>query len=253
MSVDQTTVKPGLMRRLTFLGLAVLCYWLGALVSLYFVAFVAGVGVPRSAAWPVRMDGLAALVIDVVLLLLWGLQHSLMARARFKAVCACWIPAPLERSVYVLVSSLMLALLMAAWQPLGGVLWRWDSAWAQALVWTLFGLGWLITASATMVTNHAELLGLRQCWSYVRGRVHQPVALTEGLWYRWVRHPMMLGLLLAFWSVPVMQGGQFLFALGMSAYVLIGIHFEERALAQSLGPAYTAYQQRTARLIPGLY
>ena len=184
------------------------------------------------------------------MLLLFGLQHSVMPRAGFKRWLTSWMPAPMERSTYVLATSLVLMLIFACWQPLPGMLW---SATAPALVATLWGLnalGWGLVLLATFLTNHFDLFGLRQIWLNLVGTTYGPVPFREILLYRWIRHPMMLGLFIAFWAWPTMTMSHFVFSLGMSVYILVGIHFEERGLRRELGQPYRDYAARTGRFLP---
>jgi protein-S-isoprenylcysteine O-methyltransferase Ste14 len=253
LMASQPAAAHSWVHRTLVLCCGLLAYLLGAAVTLYFVGFLAGWGVPHSLASEPDLPAGVAVLVDVGLLLVWGLQHSVMARPGFKLALRPWVPACLERSLYVLVSSVGLALLMVAWQPIAGTVWHLSSALAQGLVWSLFALGGLITTVATVQTDHMDLLGLRQCWLFFQGRPHTAPDFVQGLLYRWIRHPMMLGFLIAMWATPHMQLGHLVFALGMSIYVLIGIYFEERDAERLLGDHYRTYRAHTARLIPGLY
>lgn len=228
-------------------------YLLFFAVFLYLIAFVGDIIVPQSVSSEARMDAPLALLINLGLIILWGVQHTVMARDGFKQKIAPIIPQPIERSTYVLASTLVLALLMYAWQPIDGVIWQVETPLAASLLWGVFGIGWVLVLLSTFLTDHFDLFGLRQTWLHLVKKTYTPVNFTESLLYQWIRHPMMLGLLLAFWAIPVMTAGHLVFSLGMTVYILMGIHFEEKGLAASIGADYTEYQKRTARIIPKIY
>jgi protein-S-isoprenylcysteine O-methyltransferase Ste14 len=222
-------------------------------VFLYLIAFNAEVLVPKTLSSAAGMDAAMALLINLALLLLWGVQHSVMARGWFKEAIASVIPHHTERSTYVLTSSVVLAVLMYAWQPIEGTVWQVDNLIMTYVLWGVFGLGWTLVLISTFLTDHFDLFGLRQTWFHFIEKTYSSVGFTERLFYRWIRHPMMLGLLMAFWAVPSMTIGHLVFSVGMSVYTLLGIHFEEKGLAATLGTDYVAYQQRTSRVIPKIY
>lgn len=229
-------------------------YLLSNAVSLGCLLFLANLWLPTTvdqSPWPALPWPLAALM-DVGLLVLFGLQHSVMARAGFKAQLHRIVPPHLERSIYVIVSSLGLAVLIVFWQPIPAILWQAESPLPAHLLWALYAGGWLLVAASTYMINHYELFGLAQIWRHVRG-LPAPADdfRTPGL-YRYVRHPLYLGWLVVFWATPVMSAGHLLFAAGMSAYILIGMAYEERDLLRSFGAAYRDYRARVPALIPGL-
>ncbi|MCE8022847.1 isoprenylcysteine carboxylmethyltransferase family protein [Halomonas sp. MCCC 1A11058] len=238
------------MRWVTMLY-AVVAYLVFWLCSAYLIGFTADILVPRTVNHgPVSETG-QALLINASLMLMFGVQHSIMARQGFKRWCRAWIPEPMERSTYVLSSSLMLGLLYWGWRPLPYTLWWVEGGLAVAL-WCLFVLGWALVVHATFLISHGELLGVSQAYRRLRGRaLHEIGFRTPGL-HRLVRHPLMSGLLLAFWSTPHMTVGHFCFAAGMSLYILIGIHFEERSLVRAFGDRYRVYQATTPMLVPSL-
>jgi protein-S-isoprenylcysteine O-methyltransferase Ste14 len=247
------TPPRSLWMRIGVMAYGVLSYLLCAVVSLYMLAFIAGIVVPRSLSSDPRMPVAGALLLDIALMILWGVQHSVMARTWFKDAVSRFVPQPIERSTYVLASSIVLGLLMHGWQPIGAVVWRVESVLFQVALWALFASGWVLVMVSTLLTDHFDLLGLRQAWLWCVDRPYTPVQFTQAYGYRWIRHPMMLGLLVSFWATPVMTLGHLVFSIGMSLYVLMGIHFEERAMAATMGGDYAAYQNRTARLIPKIY
>jgi len=191
-----------------------------------------------------------ALMINIALILLFGLQHSIMARSGFKDWLKRTLPVAAERSVYVLVSSLVLILLFWQWRPIPTVIWSVESQPLLGLLWTVFAAGFGMVFVATWLIDHFELFGLRQVWSRFRERPFQPPRfVTPGI-YRIVRHPLYLGFLLAFWATPLMTVGHLVFALGMTAYILIGVKLEERDLERYLGANYRRYQQQVPQLVP---
>jgi protein-S-isoprenylcysteine O-methyltransferase Ste14 len=251
---------PSFGRRLFFLAYGLVCYAAFLGVIAYALGFVGGFWEVLGLAGPAfrTMDtgsatdaSAAAWAIDFGLLALFALQHSVMARRGFKAWWTRVVPAPIERSTYVLASSLALALLFWQWRPLGtGVVWEVSPGpWQVALV-ALSGLGWLIALLATFLIDHFELFGLRQVWRAFRGLPAPPSGfVTPGL-YRLVRHPLYTGFLIAFWATPRMTVSHFVFALGSTLYILAAVRLEERDLVAVFGDTYRAYQKRVRMLVP---
>ncbi|MBW7903753.1 MAG: isoprenylcysteine carboxylmethyltransferase family protein [Rhodocyclaceae bacterium] len=219
-------------------------------VVLYCVGFLGNFLVPLSIDAGRAPDAPGALPIDLALLALFGVQHSLMARPGFKAWMTRRVHASLERATYVVLSSAALAFVMWQWRPLPAIVWQVDAAWAQTALWLLFAAGWTLALAATFFTDHFELLGVKQALAYFRGRPYVPGEFREAAVYRWVRHPIMLGQIVAFWATPTMSAGHLLFAAAMLAYTLVGLYFEERDLVAAHGDAYRDYQRRTPKLIP---
>lgn len=193
-----------------------------------------------------------ALLINVGLMVLWGVPHSLMARQGFKRWWTRIVPKAMERSIYMLQAGLLMALLIWQWRPMPGVIWQVEGLAERTLIWALFGLGWVIAFIATVLINHFELTGLQQSWAYLRKKEAVAPNFRTPLLYKVVRHPMQLGVLIAFWAAPTMTVGRLVFALGMTAYIVIGLRFEERDLLRRFGERYRAYQATTPMLIPGL-
>ena len=239
------------MRALLSILYGLAAYLAFSATLLWFIGFCGNLLVPKSvdiggagAAWP------AALATDALLLLLFGLQHSVMARRSFKAWWTSIVPPIVERSTYVVASSLALALVMTCWTPVATpVAWHVDGP-AAALLWTGFAIGWAVVALSTFLLDHFELFGLRQAFSPLARRPAPEVEFRTPLFYRHVRHPLYLGFLVAFWSVPVMTAGHLVFSLGMSAYILVGIAFEERDLVAQFGERYRAYRRQVGMLVP---
>ncbi|HEY4374227.1 MAG TPA: hypothetical protein VGN52_20040 [Burkholderiales bacterium] len=214
----------------------------------YAVGFIGSLVVPKTI--DSGATGPVALFIDIGLVTLFALQHSVMARPGFKAVLARVLPAALERSTYVLASALLLALLCWQWQPLPALLWQVQAPPLRALLYALYAGGWLIAGAATCMISHGDLFGLRQVWAAARGMAYAPVPFARVALYRHVRHPIMLGLLIAFWAAPDMSVGRLLFAALNTAYVFIGTWFEERDLRRAFGADYEAYAREAGMLLP---
>ena len=220
------------------------------LVVMYCVGFACNFPVPLAIDAGRPPDAPGAAAVNVALLALFGLQHSVMARPGFKSWLKRHVATDLERSTYVILSSATLALVMWQWRPLPSVVWQVDASWGRTALWVLFAAGWALAMAATFFTDHFELLGLKQAFAYFRGRPHAPGEFRERAVYRWVRHPIMLGQLVAFWATPTMTVGHLLFAAVMLIYILIGLYFEERDLVATHGDAYRDYRDRTPKLIP---
>jgi len=228
----------------------VICYAGFLASSLYSIGFVGNLVVPRSIdSGPV--GPLATAILGNTLLLgVFALQHSVMARPAFKAWWTRILAPALERSSYVLISSLLLGLLFWQWQAMDGVIWSVESRIGRSVLQALFWLGWLIAFASTFMISHADLFGLRQVWLLLRKRHYTPVQFKARALYRCVRHPIMLGYMVAFWATPHMTTGHLLFSLAMTAYILIGIFFEERDLAALHGSAFGRYRKKVPMIIP---
>jgi len=239
------------MRGLLSFLYGIAAYAAGVAALVYFVAFTGNLFVPRSvdvggsAPWP------EALGTDLLLLALFGVQHSLMARRGFKRWWTRVVPPAVERSTYLLATCVMLVLLFRFWMPIETpVVWRVEQGAGVALLWSLFGLGWLLMLVSTYLLDHFELFGLQQVFARLTKRPLPEVQFRTPLLYRYVRHPLYLGLLIGLWFGPVMTAGKLLLAGGLSVYILIGIAFEERDLVRQFGERYRAYRQQVGMLIP---
>lgn len=240
------------MTRTIYVALAALIYALFFATFLYLIGFVADLAVlPATVDRGLAPSGPAAALVDLGLVALFGLQHSAMARQGFKAAWTRIVPEPLERSVYVLTSSIVLLILFALWQPLLTPVWTVGGA-AAILLWVLFAAGWAIVLLSTFLINHFELFGLTQAYSHWRRTSVADPRFRTPLLYRLVRHPLYAGFLIAFWATPAMTVGHVLLAAGLSAYVLIAIRLEERDLGRLFGDDYAAYQASTGMLVPGV-
>lgn len=237
------------MKRTLILVYGVLSYAVFLATFLYAIGFIGGFGVPVSLDSPREIDLGTALAIDLGLLALFAVQHSVMARPAFKRWWTRIVPESAERSTYVLFSSLALILLFAFWQPLGGMVWSVTSQAGVIAMYSLFAAGWLLLLYVTFLIDHFDLFGLRQVWLQFRGRPYSAVPFVTPWLYRQVRHPLYLGWLMIFWATPVMTVSHLVFAVMCTAYILVAIQFEERDLVRD-HPEYSDYQRRVPMLLP---
>jgi protein-S-isoprenylcysteine O-methyltransferase Ste14 len=239
-----------MLKRILIFAYGLACYAVFLATFLYALGFVGNFVVPVTLDGETRLDTGLALAIDIGLLGLFALQHSLMARPFFKRWLTRLIPEPAERSTYVLFSSLALIVMFLCWQPLGGEVWDVkDPVW-RAVLYALFAFGWLLVLVATFLINHFDLFGLRQVWLRLRDRPYQPLEFGTPGPYKLVRHPLYLGWLCAFWATPTMTGTHLLFAFMTTAYILVAIQLEERDLVEALGDDYVQYRRKVPMIVP---
>lgn len=235
------------MKKALALLYGVVCYLVFFGTFLYAIWFVWRLDAPRqfgAAPWP------RSLLINTGLLALFAVQHSLMARQWFKRRWTRLVPSPVERSTYVLVASGVLLLLFHNWQAMPRPIWMVENAAGRFILHGLFGLGWVIVLVSTFLIDHFDLFGLKQVWTYWRGQAYEPPAFQSPGLYKWVRHPIYLGFLIAFWSTPQMTFGHLYFAAMCTAYILVGIQFEERDLIDVHGENYRLYRSGVSMLTP---
>lgn len=241
------------MTRLITLAYGVAVYILFFATFLYLIGFVGNAPfLPRTVDYGVRFTNSAvvSLLVNLTLIALFAVQHTVMARRGFKARWTRIIPPAAERSTYVLVTSLVLILIFWLWQPMPDMLWSVETGFVAYLLWGLFFLGWGLVLLSTFLINHFDLFGLRQVWLNFRQEPETPIPFkTSGL-YRRVRHPIYLGFLLAFWAIPEMSVGHALFSLAMTVYILVGVAYEEKDLIHHFGETYHDYRRRVPMLIP---
>jgi len=238
-----------MFRRVTSFVYGVVCYLIFLATFLYAVGFVGNFAVPKSIDSGREVPFVTALAIDAALLAVFAFQHSIMARQWFKKAWTRIVPPPVERSTYVLFSSLALLLLFWKWQPMGGTVWRVEDRLGSAVLVGLYGCGWLTVLLTTFLINHFDLFGLRQVWLYLTGKPYSSIGFRTPGPYRLVRHPLYVGWLLVSWAAPVMTAAHLVYAIGSTAYILIAIQFEERDLVRFHGE-YAEYRKRVPMMLP---
>lgn len=249
---DSTTREGDVWKRVLVLTYGLICYVTFLGVFVYLAGFLGNLFVSRSMDSPASGPWWLAAVVNLLLVLLFGLQHSVMARPAFKRWWTRFVPRPIERSTYVMMTNLVLIVLFWQWRPMGGILWDVQNPAGRVVLHGLFGLGWLTVLVTTFLINHFDLFGLRQVWLYFRRRPYRAIGFRSPGPYRYVRHPLYVGWLLAFWATPTMTAAHLLFALGMTAYILIAIRYEEQDLVAFHGPEYADYRRQVPMLLPKL-
>jgi protein-S-isoprenylcysteine O-methyltransferase Ste14 len=239
-----------MVRRIAVFGYGVVAYVAFLAVFTYTIGFLANVGVPKGiddgASGPVWL----AVLVDAGLLGLFAVQHSVMARPWFKRWWTRVVPAAIERSTFVLTASAAVALLLWQWRPLPDAVWSVSVGWLRGLLWTLYAAGWIVLVLSTFLIGHFDLFGLRQVLARWRRTAYAEPGFRQPLLYRLVRHPIMVGFLIAFWATPDMSVGRLLFAGAATGYILVAVRFEEHDLRQHLGEQYERYAEQVPRFIP---
>ena len=239
-----------MLKRTLFLAYGLAVYAVFLATFLYTIAFIGGFAVPTRIDGPPVAPLTVSVAIDVALLALFAVQHSVMARRWFKEKWTRIVPVALERSTFVLFSSAALIILDWQWRPLGGSVWSIEQPAARFVLWLLFAFGWMQVLASTFLINHFDLFGLRQVWLYFRGVAYTKVPFAMPAPYRVVRHPLYLGFLIAFWSTPNMTVAHLLFACATTAYIVMAVQFEERDLSREYGAGYDEYRRSVPMLLP---
>jgi methanethiol S-methyltransferase len=238
------------MKRFLTIGYGGAAYALFLAAFLYLIGFVSNLVVPRSIDHGLPAPIGQAVLVNALLVGAFGVQHSVMARPAFKRWWTRIVPSPIERSTYVVLSSAVLVLLYWQWRTMPAVIWDVRQPAARLALWALFWLGWAIALAATFMVSHFDLFGLRQVYLAWRGKPYTHIGFHARLLYRLVRHPLMLGFLIAFWAAPTLTAGHLLFSVAMTGYILIATQLEERDLVAALGDEYRDYRREVPRLVP---
>lgn len=240
-------------KRIAVFAYGVVSYAIFFGTFLYAIGFIGNFFVPKTIDSGPEIPFLDALLINAGILTLFALQHSFMARRGFKQWITRFIPQPAERSTYVLLSSICMVVLFTQWQPMGGVIWNVQDPALQIVLYSLFGLGWLIVLVSTFLINHFDLFGLRQVYLYLVGKEYTPLKFKIQGAYKMVRHPLYVGWLLTFWATPTMTAAHLVFAVATTGYILLAIQLEERDLVAEHGRSYENYRRRVPMIIPSLF
>ena len=238
------------MGRILAVLYGVACYVVFFVTFLYAIGFVGSLVVPKAIDTGAAGPFLPALLTNAVLLGIFAVQHSVMARPGFKKWWTRIVPHPVERSTYVLLSSLALILLFAYWRPMPESVWSIQNDSARSAVWAVFWLGWVVVLTGTFLISHFDLFGLRQVYFYLKNREYKHFEFRTPFLYKLVRHPIMLGFILAFWAAPDMSVGHLVFSIATTVYILIALQLEERDLVTYHGAAYTEYQRQVSMVLP---
>jgi methanethiol S-methyltransferase len=239
-----------MFKRLSIFLYGVVCYVVFFATFLYAIGFIGNFGVPRTLDSAPGGSLFNSLLVDLGLLGLFAVQHSVMARPAFKRWFTRLVPASAERSTYVLFSSLALIAMFALWQPLGGMVWSAQDPSIRGAIWGAFAFGWVLVLVATFLINHFDLFGLRQVWLQLIGKPYTDLPFRTPALYRYVRHPLYVGWLFVFWSTPTMTMSHLVFALATTGYILIAVRFEEKDLVDHFGKSYSDYREQVPMLIP---
>jgi len=238
------------MKRALVLIYGTFCYLLFLGVFLYLIGFLGDFIVPKSIDSAGTLPLFQALLINTLLLSLFAIQHSVMARKNFKNWITKVIPKSIERSTFVLATNVVFLLFFWQWQPIQGTVWNIENETVTLLIWGLFGTGWLIVLISTFLINHFELFGLQQVYNNLRQKTFVAPHFQTPLFYKIVRHPMMIGMIIAIWATPYMSPGHLIFAIGSTGYIFVGIYFEERDMLKNFGNRYATYQTQVPKIIP---
>jgi protein-S-isoprenylcysteine O-methyltransferase Ste14 len=250
MDMTQPSTRPTKVNRTLAIAYGAVSYLMFLAAFLYAIGFVGGLWVPHSVDHAVAAPIRQAIIVDVMLLGVFAVQHSVMARPAFKRRWTRIVPQPVERSTYVLLTSLVLLLLYWQWRSMPADVWAIKSPAARLGLWTLFWLGWTTVLTGSFMISHFDLFGLRQVYAVWRGKPQSDIGFRAPLFYRVVRHPLMLGFIVAFWAAPTMTAGHLLFAAATTGYILIALQLEERDLIAAMGAQYRNYRREVPMLLP---
>lgn len=237
------------LKRILGLAYGLICYLIFFGTFLYAIGFLGNFAVAKTIDSGQQTDTALAVVVNMILLSIFAIQHSVMARQWFKKWWTKIVPKPVERSTYVLFSSLALILLFWLWIPMNATVWDFQNPLIRTSIYTAFGLGWLVVLYSTVAINHFDLFGVRQVWFYFQGKTYEPLKFKLVFPYQYVRHPLYIGWFMTFWAAPTMTWGHLLFATVTSIYILVAVRFEERDLCK-FHPEYKNYQEKVPMLCP---
>ena len=243
-------IKDNITKRIIVFVYGACSYFLFLVTFIYAIGFVGNLLVPKSIDSTPVAPLSQALLLNTVLLGIFALQHSVMARPGFKRILTKFIPEAAERSTYVLLSNLALILLFWKWQPIGGTIWNVENGILRIVLYSLFAFGWLTVLVTSFLINHFDLFGLRQVWLYLRGETYTQLKFGMPGPYKYIRHPLYVGWFIAFWATPTMTAAHLVFAVATTAYILIAIRYEERDLIKEHGKSYEQYRETVSMFIP---
>lgn len=244
--------SPGILKRTAVLAYGILAYNIGVAGLIWLILAMGGLA--PSGFSPLHTTSLeSSLLVNLGLIGLFGLQHSVMARPRFKKWLLQHVPEAAERPTFMLMSGFVTVLAIYFWQPLPGMVWSVENPGGQITLWVVYALGWSYLFLATFVTNHFELMGLRQVYLYFTNQPYTQLPFTRKFMYRYSRHPMMLGILVGMWAIPEMSVSHFTMSVLLTAYIAVGVFLEERDLVKRFGDTYRKYKKEIATLIPYLF
>ena len=240
-----------LMKKITTFIYGIFAYLIFLMTAIYTIGFLGNFIVPKSINSGLGISFISSLFINLSLLSLFAVQHSVMARASFKKWLAKFMNPAIERSTYVLLSSLALILLYWKWQPMKTIIWQVENEVISWVIWGIFGIGWLVVFASTFMINHFELTGLQQVLNYLRQRQAASTKFEVNYLYKFVRHPLMLGFLIVFWATPLMTVGHLVFTLILTLYIFVAVKYlEEKDLRKAIGEEYEAYQKEVPMIVP---